>query len=148
TTRSPHVGIHAHDWDVALDGDTGVATFTRGDRRFQSLPRGRIHRPPHGQAANGSSGGDGRAPAGDRALPLDGARAPASDRILPRDRTPADGRAPPSDRPPDRADGGRRNSTNGQDPPRAGPDPPIGDHHQSDETERVYYDRNGNQLPF
>src|SRR5699024_6121123 len=77
TSRSAHVGIHDHDWDVALDGETGVATFTRGDRRFQSLPRGRIHRPP--------SRGD-----------------------------------PP--------DGGRANSTDGHDPPRAGPGPPCGDH--------------------
>src|SRR5699024_7259468 len=72
TSRGAHVGIHDHDWDVALDGDTGVATFTRGGRKFQSLPRGRIHRPPHGQAAASGGGGRGRAPNGDRALPLDG----------------------------------------------------------------------------
>src|SRR5699024_8178390 len=97
TTRSPHVAIHAHAWDVALNGATGVATFTRGGRKFQSLPRGRIYRPP------------------------------------------------PRGQPPD---GGRETSTNGHDPPRAGPGPPRGDHHPSDDTEQVYYDRNGNQLPF
>ena len=96
TGRSPHVNIHAHDWDVALDGDTGVATFTRGGRKFQSLPRGRIHRPP------------------------------------------------PRGQPPD---GGRETSTDGHDPPRAGPDPPRGDH-QPEEPDQIYYDRNGNQLPF
>src|SRR5699024_2539147 len=96
TSRSPHVNIHAHDWDVALDGDTGVATFTRGGRKFQSLPRGRIHRPP--------SRGD-----------------------------PPDGR--------------RANSTDGHAPPRAGPDPPR-DNHPSEDTDQVYYDHNGNQLPF
>src|SRR5690625_2573049 len=96
TGRSPHVGIHAHDWDVTLDGDTGVATFTRGGRKFQSLPRGRIHRPP------------------------------------------------PRGQPPD---GGRETSTDGHDPPRAGPDPPRGDH-QPEEPDQIYYDRNGNQLPF
>src|SRR5699024_7276013 len=95
TSRSAHVNIHAHDWDVALDGATGVATFTRGGRKFQSLPRGRIHRPPRGQ--------------------------------------------PP--------DGGRETSTDGHDPPRAGPDPPHGDH-QPEDADQVYYDRNGNQLPF
>src|SRR5699024_3372718 len=94
TTRSPHVAIHAHAWDVALNGATGVATFTRGGRKFQSLPRGRIHQPPHDQAAN--SGGDGRAPSGGRALPHDHTGT----------RTPADGRAPPHGRPPDSTRGG------------------------------------------
>src|SRR5690625_2387505 len=135
TARSPHVNIHDHAWDVALNGDTGIATFTRGRRKFQSLPRGRIHQPPHGQAANASGGGNRCAPSGDRGLP----HSPTGTR------TPADGRAPPHDRPPDRADAGRRTPTNGQDPPRAGPDPPSGDHHPSDDTEQVYYDRNGNQ---
>src|SRR5690625_1582587 len=45
-SRSAHVGIHDHDWDVALNGSTGVATFPRGGRKFQSLTRGRAHRPP------------------------------------------------------------------------------------------------------
>src|SRR5690625_2295939 len=148
TSRSAHVGIHDHDWDVALDGDTGAATFTRRGRKFQSLPGGRIHRPPHSQATNGSSGGC--TPAGDRALPLDGAGMPAGDRAPPHDHTgagtPADGRAPPNGRSRS-TDRTGDTSTTGQDQPRAGPDPPHGDH-QSDDTEQVYYDRNGNQLPF
>src|SRR5699024_9792609 len=97
TSRGAHVGIHAHDWDVTLDGATGVATFTRGDRKFQSLPRGRTHRTPRDQRADsGSGGGNGRAPSGDRALPHDHTGT----------RTPADGRAPPHDRPPDSTRGG------------------------------------------
>src|SRR5699024_4719848 len=83
TGRSPHVAIHAHAWDVALNGATGVATFTRGSRKFQSLPRGRIHRPPRAEAANGNSA-DG-APTGDRAPPQDSGGWPAGDRGPPPD---------------------------------------------------------------
>jgi len=77
---------------------------------------------------------------------------PAADRAPPHDHTsagtPADGRAPPNDRSqsPDRTGD---TSTTGQDPPRAGPDPPGGSPSPATEDpEQVYYDRDGNQLPF
>ena len=42
-----HQRVHRHDWAITLDAHTGEATFTRGERRWTTLPRRtRLRRPP------------------------------------------------------------------------------------------------------